>query len=59
MSTKEQIKRYIQSLPEQKQSDMQALHNLMLKIKPACKLWFHSSQSLRRDSALHEHQSYE
>lgn len=40
MNIKEQINTYLQSLPAQKQSDMQALHNLMLQIKPACKLWF-------------------
>jgi hypothetical protein len=40
MNIKEQIKTYLQSLPGQKRSDMQALHNLMLQIKPACKLWF-------------------
>ncbi|MEO8768690.1 MAG: DUF1801 domain-containing protein [Ferruginibacter sp.] len=40
MSIKEQIKAYITSQPEQKRSDMQALHSLMLKVKPACKLWF-------------------
>lgn len=40
MDTKEQIKKYIDSHPEQKRSDMQLLHNLMLKIMPNCKLWF-------------------
>ncbi|HKC68553.1 MAG TPA: DUF1801 domain-containing protein [Bacteroidia bacterium] len=40
MSVKEQIKKYIASLPEAKQNDMQALHKLVLKISPKCKLWF-------------------
>ena len=40
MNIKEQINTYLKSLPEQKRIDMQALHNLMLQIKPACKLWF-------------------
>ncbi len=40
MNIKEQINTYLQSLPTQKRIDMQALHNLMLQIKPACKLWF-------------------
>ena len=40
MSVREQIKKYISSQPEQKQSDMQALHRIILKAMPACKLWF-------------------
>ena len=40
MNIKEQINTYLQSLPAQKRIDMQALHNLILQIKPACKLWF-------------------
>src|SRR4051812_32305905 len=40
MNTKEQIKNYIASQPESKKSDMKALHSLILKIMPACKLWF-------------------
>lgn len=40
MNVKTQIKAYIESQPEQKNSDMQALHRIILKIKPACKLWF-------------------
>jgi len=40
MNVQEQIKEYITSQPEPKQSDMQALHRIVLKVKPACKLWF-------------------
>jgi len=40
MNVQEQIKAYISSQSEQKQSDMQALHRIMLKLMPACKLWF-------------------
>ena len=40
MNIKEQIKEYITSQPEPKQNDMQALHRMILKIMPACKLWF-------------------
>ena len=36
----EQIKEYIASQPEPKRSDMQALHDAILEIMPACKLWF-------------------
>jgi len=40
MNSQEQIKKYIASQPEPKRSDMQTLHNIILKVKPACKLWF-------------------
>ena len=40
MNVEEQIKNYITSQPEPKQSDMQALHHIILQLIPACKLWF-------------------
>jgi len=40
MKTAEQIKQYINSLPEAKLADMQALHQHILKLLPKCKLWF-------------------
>ena len=40
MSVQEQIEKYITSQPEQKRSDMQALHRTILQIMPKCKLWF-------------------
>jgi hypothetical protein len=40
MNIQEQIKAYITSQPEPKSSDMQALHQSILEIMPACKLWF-------------------
>lgn len=40
MTVQEQIKAYISSQPEPKRSDMQALHQQMLKVKPKLKLWF-------------------
>jgi hypothetical protein len=40
MNIEEQINQYINSQPEQKRIDMQALHLRMLHILPACKLWF-------------------
>lgn len=40
MSVKAQIKDYIASLPDTKRSDMQALHQLIIKLRPNCKLWF-------------------
>lgn len=40
MNVKEQIQEYIASQPEPKRGDVEALHRLILEIKPACKLWF-------------------
>lgn len=40
MSIEEQIKEYIASQPEQKRKDMQALNEIILGIKPGCKIWF-------------------
>ncbi len=40
MNIKEQIKKYIASQPEPKRSDLQELHRIILKVMPACKLWF-------------------
>lgn len=40
MNVQDQIKKYMGSQPEPKQSDMQALHRMILKIMPARKLWF-------------------
>ena len=40
MAIQEQIKTYIDSQPEPKRSDMQALHRTILQLMPACKLWF-------------------
>jgi len=40
MTVQEQIKNYIASHPEPKRSEMQALHDMILRIDPACKLWF-------------------
>ena len=40
MNVQEQIKEYITSQPEQKRSDMQALHRNIMQVMPACKLWF-------------------
>ena len=40
MSVKAQIENYIAGQPEPKRSDMQALHRVVLKAMPRCKLWF-------------------
>ncbi len=40
MNVQEQIKSYIDSQPEPKRNDMQALHKHILKVIPKAKLWF-------------------
>lgn len=40
MYIQEQIQSYINSQPEPKQRDMQTLHELLLRVMPAGKLWF-------------------
>jgi hypothetical protein len=40
MNVQGQIKEYITTQPEAKRNDMQALHRMILQVKPACKLWF-------------------
>lgn len=40
MTIKEQIEGYLASLPEPKCGEMRALHRLILKALPKCKLWF-------------------
>jgi hypothetical protein len=40
MNTAEQIQAYINSQSETKRNDMQTLHQIILKIMPACRLWF-------------------
>jgi len=40
MTIKKQIETYIAGQPEPKRSDMRALHRIVLRIMPGCKLWF-------------------
>jgi hypothetical protein len=40
MIIKEQIKKYIGSLPEPKRADIETLHQRILQSLPKCKLWF-------------------
>ena len=40
MSIQEQIKAYIATQPEQKRSQMEQLHEIVLALMPGCKLWF-------------------
>lgn len=45
MSIQEQIKKYIDSQPEPKRSDLQALHQRTLQVLPKCKLWFNNGKN--------------
>ena len=40
MNVHEQIKDYIASQPEPKRGELQALHDMVLQVSPASKLWF-------------------
>lgn len=40
MNTREQIKAYFDAQPEPKRSDLLALHRLILKRMPRCRVWF-------------------
>jgi hypothetical protein len=40
MSIQAEIEAYINSQPEAKRSDMQALHRIIVQVMPANKLWF-------------------
>ncbi|MGD0730745.1 MAG: DUF1801 domain-containing protein [Terracidiphilus sp.] len=40
MNTQKQIAEYIATQPEPKRSEMRELHDMILALMPACKLWF-------------------
>jgi hypothetical protein len=40
MNVKEQIDEYIAGQTEPKRSEMQALHDVILQVRPGCRLWF-------------------
>ena len=40
MAVDDQINRYLESIPEPKQTDMRRLHAAILEMNPGCKLWF-------------------
>lgn len=40
MALVDQINRYLESIPEPKQTDMRWLHGAILEMDPGCKLWF-------------------
>lgn len=40
MTVQKQIKEYIAAQPEPKRDEMQQLHDIILRLMPACELWF-------------------
>ena len=40
MTVRAQIGDYLAAQPERKRGDMQALHDMMLRLMPDCRLWF-------------------
>jgi hypothetical protein len=40
MKTEDKIDRYLEAIPEPRQSDMRRLHGAILGMNPGCKLWF-------------------
>src|ERR1700747_1455833 len=40
MPLDDQISRYLESIPEPKQTDMRRLHSAILEMNKGCKLWF-------------------
>ncbi len=40
MNVQKQIKEYLATQPEPKRDEMQQLHDTILRLMPACKLWF-------------------
>ena len=40
MTLDDQINRYLESVPEPKQTDLRRLHGAILEMNPGCKLWF-------------------
>ena len=40
MSVQIQISEYLFAQPERKRADLQALHDMMLRLMPDCRLWF-------------------
>lgn len=40
MNVEAQIKEFIDSFPEPKRGDIQALHDMIRQVNPGCKLWF-------------------
>jgi hypothetical protein len=45
MNIQEQIAAYIASQPEPKRNDMQAIHELTLRVSPAAQLWFNDGKN--------------
>jgi len=53
MNIQEQIKELIKSQAEPKQSEMQELHNLILKLMPKCKQWYFDGKNEEGKQVAH------
>lgn len=58
MDVKEEIKKYINSQPEAKRADMQALHQILLELAPQCKLWFLDGKNSENKIVAHPNIGY-
>lgn len=45
VNVEEQIEEYLAHQPELKRSEMRALHDLALRVSPACRLWFNDGMN--------------
>ena len=52
MDIQEQIDGYITSQPELKRTDMQELHQLILRVLPGCRLWFDSGVNAENKTVI-------
>lgn len=58
MNTQEQIKKYLNSQPEPKRADMQTLHELVLQVMPACKVWFLDGKNSKNETVSNPNIGY-
>src|SRR5688572_8464462 len=58
MNVQGQIKEYIASQPEPKRSDMQELHQIILEVMPACKLWFLDGKNSKNKTVSNQNIGY-
>lgn len=58
MSIQEQIDNYLASQPDRKRSDMEALHQHILRVMPNCRLWFLDGKDARGKIVSHPNIGY-
>lgn len=58
MTISQQIQNYITSLPEQKRSEMETLHQLIQKISPESKLWYEDGLNSERKKVTNPNIGY-